>query len=237
MRIFAIGDLHLPGGDKKPMDVFGRHWENHFAHICEDWRARVAPQDVVLIPGDISWAMHLQAAGDDLRAIAQLPGQKILLRGNHDYWWSSLTQVRNALPEGCYALQNDALMFGGVLFCGTRGWTCPNDTNFTAQDEKLYLREGARLELSLKEGRRRYGDMPLCVLLHYPPFTDSMEDTHFTRLIEEYGAKRVVYGHLHGASIARAFCGVRNGVRYDLVSCDALGFKLLEIPMEVNGVE
>ena len=100
MIVYAIGDLHLPGGDDKPMAVFGAHWEGHWEKICQDWRARVTTQDVVLIPGDISWAMQLEHALDDLHAIAALPGRKILLRGNHDYWWSSLTRVREALPEG-----------------------------------------------------------------------------------------------------------------------------------------
>ena len=108
MAIFAIGDLHLPGGDMKPMDVFGAHWENHFERISEDWRAKVTDEDVVLIPGDISWAMQLGDALEDLRRIALLPGRKLILRGNHDYWWSSLTQLRCALPESMHAVQNDA---------------------------------------------------------------------------------------------------------------------------------
>lgn len=231
MRLFAIGDLHLPGGTKKPMDVFGPQWENHFARISEDWRARVAPEDVVLIPGDISWAMQLQDAMEDLRAIGALPGRKILLRGNHDYWWNSLTRVRGALSEGCYALQNDSLFFDGVLFCGTRGWTCPNENAFSAQDLKLYTREAGRLELSLRDGRDKHPDAPLVVLLHYPPFCENLTDTHFTALAQKYGARQVVYGHLHGLSVARAFCGMRGSVRYDLVSCDALGFRLLEIKL------
>ena len=112
MRIFAIGDLHLPGGDKKPMDVFGSHWENHFERISEDWRARVTQEDVVLIPGDISWAMQLGAAVEDLRRIGGLPGRILILRGNHDYWWSSLTQLRACLPENMIAVQNDACAIG-----------------------------------------------------------------------------------------------------------------------------
>jgi hypothetical protein len=113
MAIFAIGDLHLPGGDMKPMDVFGAHWENHFERISEDWRARVKDEDTVLIPGDISWAMQLGPALCDLRRIAELPGRVLILRGNHDYWWSSLTQLRTNLPQGMYAVQNDAFD-GGV---------------------------------------------------------------------------------------------------------------------------
>ena len=231
MRLYAIGDLHLPGGDLKPMDVFGAHWENHFERISEDWCSRVSAQDVVLIPGDISWAMQLEQAKSDLDAIAALPGRKILLRGNHDYWWNSLTRVRSVLSENCYVIQNDSLFLDGVLFCGTRGWTCPNDNAFTAQDAKLYAREAGRLEMSLKDGRAKHPDAPLCILLHYPPFAENLADTHFTRLAQEYGARQVIYGHLHGPGVTRAFRGERDGVRYDLVSCDALGFRLLELTL------
>ena len=147
MKIFAIADLHLPGGDVKPMDVFGAHWENHFERISEDWRARVTEEDVVLLPGDTSWAMQLRDALPDLERIAALPGRKILLRGNHDYWWSSLARLRAALPEGFYALQNDALLLSGTLFAGTRGWLCACDD---PQDRKIHEREVQRLALSLK---------------------------------------------------------------------------------------
>ena len=140
MSIFAIGDLHLPGGDKKPMDVFGAHWERHFERICADWQSRVKPEDIVLIPGDISWAMQLGDALNDLREIAKLPGTILLLRGNHDYWWSSLSQLRACLPENMHAVQNDAFDAGECVFCGTRGWTIPLGQNAAAQDEKLYRR-------------------------------------------------------------------------------------------------
>ncbi|HML48569.1 MAG TPA: metallophosphoesterase [Clostridia bacterium] len=117
MSIYAIGDLHLPGNETKPMDVFGSHWERHFEKIAADWRARVTEADAVLLPGDISWAMYLQDALRDLQAIDELPGKKFLLRGNHDYWWNSLAKVRAALPKGMVALQNDAWRFGDVMIC------------------------------------------------------------------------------------------------------------------------
>lgn len=159
MIVYAIGDLHLPGGDDKPMAVFGAHWEGHWEKICQDWRARVTTQDVVLIPGDISWAMQLEHALDDLHAIAALPGRKILLRGNHDYWWSSLTRVREALPEGMYALQNDAMTLEGITFCGSRGWTCPQSAG-DIENERLYARELLRLRMSLECARKRSPDGP-----------------------------------------------------------------------------
>ena len=158
MSIFAIGDLHLPGGDKKPMDVFGAHWERHFERICADWQSRVKPEDIVLIPGDISWAMQLGDALNDLREIAKLPGTILLLRGNHDYWWSSLSQLRACLPENMHAVQNDAFDAGDCVFCGTRGWTIPLGQNAAAQDEKLYRREVLRLEMSLKDAARIAND-------------------------------------------------------------------------------
>ncbi|MFR8178345.1 MAG: metallophosphoesterase [Christensenellales bacterium] len=147
MSIFAIGDLHLPGGDKKPMDVFGAHWERHFERICADWQSRVKPEDIVLIPGDISWAMQLSDALNDLREIAKLPGTILLLRGNHDYWWSSLSQLRACLPENMHAVQNDAFDAGDCVFCGTRGWTIPLGQNAAAQDESLSPREALRLDM------------------------------------------------------------------------------------------
>ena len=119
MAVYAIADLHLPA-QQKPMDIFGEHWRDHFQRISEDWLGRVKPEDVVLLPGDISWAMRLEEALEDLQSIGRLPGTKLLLRGNHDYWWNSIGRVRRALPEGMYALQNDSLCVGGRLYAGSR---------------------------------------------------------------------------------------------------------------------
>ncbi len=140
MKVFAIGDLHLSGAVDKPMDVFGVAWDKHFLRIQTYWRERVATEDVVLIPGDISWAMHLDEAKPDLEFIANLPGEKILVRGNHDYWWNSLSKVRAALPPTIRALQNDSIRFDGVSIAGSRGWSCPGTSGFTASDEKIYER-------------------------------------------------------------------------------------------------
>ena len=224
MAVYAIGDLHLPGSDLKPMDVFGAHWENHFSRICEDWRARVNDEDVVLLPGDFSWAMTLDEARCDIA--------KVLVRGNHDFWWSSVTQVRAALPEGMYALQNDCVELDGRIYCGTRGWTIVGEDDGRAQDMKIYRREVLRLELALKSAQRASQGREIVVLMHYPPFDERQQPSGFTELLEQYGVKCAVYGHLHGQSLRGAFSGMLRGVRYHQVSCDGLGFKLLKLPME-----
>ena len=136
MSLFAIADLHLPAR-KKPMDIFGPHWERHFERISEDWRSKVSPEDIVLLPGDLSWAMSLDEALEDLNCIGALPGRKILLRGNHDYWWSGIGRVRRALPDGMYALQNDAIELDGLVFAGTRGWTIPPEEGADPDDQRI----------------------------------------------------------------------------------------------------
>lgn len=224
MAVFAIGDLHLPGHEKKPMDVFGSHWDHHFETISAHWNRMITQEDIVLIPGDISWAMQLAQAADDLNAIAVLPGRKLLLRGNHDYWWSSLSKLRAFLPEGMYVLQNDALMMDGHVFCGTRGWLLPSpQTALSEADEKIYRRELLRLQMSLDKACALSTE-DITVMLHYPPLLADGLDTDFTRILEGYPVKRVVYGHLHGAGIRIGFQGEKKGIQYQLVSCDALQF-------------
>ena len=149
MQIYAIADLHLSLTSEKPMDVFGEAWRGHAEKLERNWRERVQADDLVLIPGDISWAMQLSAALPDLSFIGDLPGKKILLKGNHDYWWSAIGRVRASLPEGMRALQNDSIVENGIGICGSRGWLCPGSNNFSAEDQKIYLRELDRLSLSL----------------------------------------------------------------------------------------
>lgn len=226
MAVFAIGDLHLSGNCEKPMDVFGSHWENHFQTISAHWREMIAPTDVVLIPGDISWAMQLAEAADDLRAIEELPGRKLLLRGNHDYWWSAIGKVRSLLGPNSHALQNDAIMVDGRVFCGTRGWMFPTPSQpLGEQDEKVFLREVMRLRMSLDHAVKLSGGEPVTVMMHFPPLFADSTSTAFTDVLDEYPIDQVVYGHLHGHGIKVAFEGERNGIIYHLVSCDALGFR------------
>lgn len=230
MCLFAIGDLHLPGGDDKPMDVFDPQWNGHFFRISEDWRKRVSEDDTVLIPGDISWALRLQDAVPDLQAIGELPGRKILLKGNHDYWWTSLSRVRSALPKNMHVLQYDAMDLGNIIVCGSRGWNQPTEeTSLSDEDEKIYQRELQRLELSLQSATRLANGRPIIAMMHFPPLYDNMRNTAFTTLLEKYGVSKVVYGHLHGAGIRTGFNGEWNGIEYRLVSCDSLGFQLAEI--------
>lgn len=226
MAVWAISDLHLPAR-QKPMDVFGPQWTNHFERIRADWIERVQAQDVVLLPGDLSWAMHLEEAQEDLDRIGELPGTKILLRGNHDYWWSSIGRVRRTLRENCIALQNDSLFLDGVLFAGSRGWQIPAEAVVDGDDLRIYLRERQRLEMSLKSARARSETAPLVAMMHYPPRTESAEG--FSDLLKRYGAQDVVYGHLHGAGLAGAIRGEVDGLRYHQVSCDGLDFKLARI--------
>ena len=222
MSVYAIGDLHLPA-KQKPMDIFGDHWKDHFARIREDWIGRVKADDLVLLPGDLSWAMRLEDALDDLNSIGALPGTKLLLRGNHDYWWSSIGRVRRALPEGMFALQNDSMLIGGRLYAGSRGWMLPGPES-TEDDLRIYNRERMRLEMSLKHARRLSETAPITVMMHYPPRTE--EEPGFSDLLEAWGVSDCVYGHLHGSSIYGAVRGVRGSVRYHQVSCDGLDFKL-----------
>ena len=223
MAVYAIADLHLPAR-QKPMDVFGEHWRDHFQRIREDWLARVNPGDLVLLPGDISWAMRLEEAMEDLDSIAALPGTKLLLRGNHDYWWSSIGRVRRALGAGMLALQNDSVLIDARLYAGSRGWTLPGGADFSDDDLRIYTRERLRLEMSLQSARRRDEQAPITVMMHYPPLTD--EEPGFSDILERYGVTDCVYGHLHGPAIYGAVRGLRGSVRYHQVSCDGLGFKL-----------
>lgn len=222
MAIFAIADLHLSHFEEKSMDIFGAHWKGHWQKIQTAWRARVTPDDLVLIPGDISWAMQMHQAQPDLDAIGALPGQKLMLRGNHDYWWSSLTQVRQALPRGMYALQNDCFAYQGGAICGTRGWVQGTAAQ-GEKDAKLLRRETGRLELSLQSAAKQGLPVKL-VMFHYPPFDEKQTPNEMTALLHAHGVTRVVYGHLHGRSLPNAFEGVLDGIRYELVSCDHLDF-------------
>ncbi|HEX7041090.1 MAG TPA: metallophosphoesterase [Trueperaceae bacterium] len=221
MRLFAIADPHLSRAQPKPMDVFGGNWEGHPQAFFDRWRETVGEGDLVLVPGDVSWAMRLEEALLDLADIAALPGRKVLLRGNHDYWWPSISKLRRVLPEGMYAVQNDALAVDGVVVAGTRGWVCPGSRGFTAEDEKVYRREVERLSLSLQAARRLEGRYRV-VMLHFPPTNTRLEPSGFTRLIAEYAPDALVFGHVHGEEPVLTSL---DGVAVHFVAADALGFR------------
>ena len=229
MRVYAISDPHLSGAVNKPMDIFGGQWENYWENIKDDWNRRVGDQDIVLIPGDISWAMRLEDAKTDLLEIASLKGRKVIIRGNHDYWWSSYSKVKAALPNGVYAVQNDALKLENAVIAGTRGWTIP-DKSAEDSDIKIYLREKERLKLSLNHAARLKtpGDR-LYVMIHYPPFDAKASDSEFTKILESYPVDCVVYGHLHGKDCRANYLVEKNSIKYYLASCDLVGNKLVAL--------
>jgi len=232
VSLFAISDLHLPGSTQKPMGIFGTHWEGHFDRIRVNWREQVKQEDIVLLPGDFSWAMNLQDVSTDLAAIEELPGRKILLRGNHDYWWSSLQKLQAILPPSIDVLQNNALCSGRVVICGSRGWLIPNEYWTSSLDWRIYRRELIRLEMSLQAARRLSPKGPLVAMLHYPPFNEVHEPSDVTHLLQNYGVCEAVYGHLHGESLQTAYSGWLDGILYTQVSCDGLGFSLKRLLTE-----
>lgn len=230
MKVFAISDLHLSGLTDKPMDIFGAGWEGHFEKIKTDWLSKVGSDDVVLICGDISWGTTLQEGLYDLNSLKCLTGKKVFIRGNHDYWWNGITKLRRAAPdESFYFLQNDSIKFENVVICGSRGWTCPGSADYTEHDERLYLREAERFKLCFKdaEKRREEGDI-LLAMIHYPPMGLKLQPSLFTKLFEENGVDKVIFGHIHGETYF-PFRQVRGGIEYVLTSCDKVGFALQRI--------
>ena len=226
MKIFGISDLHLSFTTDKAMDKFGAKWSEHWKKIESNWRGTISDDDVVLIPGDISWGMRPMDAVQDIKWLCSLPGKKVLTRGNHDYWWQSISKMRNAYPDLIF-LQNDSITFGDTAICGTRGWTLPGASDFKEEDRKLYLRELARLEMALKT-------MPNAsckiAMLHFPPAYAPYFSSGFTDLLEQYGINICVYGHLHGQAVPSSdFDFQAKGIDYKLISCDYLNFKPLLI--------
>jgi uncharacterized protein len=224
MAIYAIGDLHLSHSQNKPMDIFGNEWINHTEKIKENWNREIGPDDLVIVPGDISWAMHLPEAMPDLLWLDQLKGNKLLIKGNHDYWWSSIGKVRDHLPPTLHALQNDHFAWEGIALCGTRGWICPGEVGFdNGHDQKIYLRESQRLQLSL-ESARGASFSEIIVALHFPPFNRKNQASIFTDLLEQYAVKVCVFGHIHDQGRDHIFQGTWNGVDYYFVAADGINF-------------
>lgn len=232
MAVFAIADLHLSFNTDKPMNVFGDNWENHAEKIKEDWLARVGENDVVLIPGDFSWETYLEDTYKDFEFLNNLPGRKILLKGNHDYWWTTLTNIKNYLKVNNFntidILFNNSYELEKCIIAGTRGW------DYTKTNErKIIEREIGRLELSLKYAKKKNENKEIVVCMHYPPISRNYLENEFERkiiyLLKEYNVKKCIYGHLHGAAHSQAITGIKEGIEFNLVSADYLDFKLLKI--------
>ena len=223
MAIFSISDLHLGISSNKPMDIFGPKWENYLEFLRENWQSTVAPEDLVLIPGDISWAMYVSEAEEDFRFLNELNGIKLISKGNHDYWWETLHKLNNYVEAHHFSsirfIHNTMYQYENIAICAAKGYP---DNGKTEEDQKLYRREVSRLQLSL-EAAKKSDAKAIYVMLHYPPTLQS----DFARLMEEYGVSRCLYGHLHGASHKMALEGRYGGVEYTLVSADYLQFKPL----------
>lgn len=231
MSIYAISDLHLSLGTDKPMDVFGDKWKNYTEKLCKNWQAVVRPSDTVLLPGDISWATYMEDAYQDFSYINQLNGRKVILKGNHDYWWGTLTKMEQFLVENRFDsiqfLHNKALMLDDLAVCGTRGWTIAGD-GAKEEDVRFFEREKQRLVLSLEDAKRQ-GAEQIIVAMHYPPMERNNSNKDFLDIMREYGVRECYYGHLHAAAQNFAVQGNVEGVVLHLVSCDYLGFTPLLI--------
>ncbi len=225
MAIFSISDLHLSLGVDKPMEVFGANWTDYVGRLKTHWEAMVKEDDLVLLPGDISWATYLENAVPDFAFIDALPGIKIITKGNHDYWWETLSKLNAFLEKNQFStihfLHNTIYYTGDIAICGTKGY--PDTGGKLPQDPteaKLYLREAGRLEASLAEAKKS-GAKTIIVMLHYPPGKDSV----FAETMRNYDVKFCVYGHLHDKAHATALQGMIGSVEYKLVSCDYLKFR------------
>ena len=229
MSVYVIGDTHLSFSVDKPMDIF-KGWDDYAQRIENNWQHLVEEDDTVIINGDISWAMKLEDALIDLRALADLPGKKVFIRGNHDYWWNGITKLRDNAPNDSFIfLQTDATRIEGFVIVGSRGWTCPGSADYTEQDNKLYHREAERFRLAFADAEKlkQEGDK-LIAMIHYPPFGLKNESTLFTDLFESHGVEKAVFGHIHGAGYFPLKTW-RGGVEYVLASCDKVGFRLVKI--------
>ena len=222
MSIFAIADVHLSLGVKKPMDIF-HGWQDYEKRLEENWRLLVRDEDTVVLPGDISWGMTMQQSLPDLQFLDRLPGQKIILKGNHDYWWPTRAKMDAFFEQNgistVRALFHDALLVEGKALCGTRSWFYEQDE----PDEKVFLRELGRLRMSLEEAKKLQAE-EIIAFLHYPPLYQNFRCEEIISLLKEYGVARCFYGHIHGPSIQYAFQGESDGITFKLVSADSLRF-------------
>lgn len=233
MSIYVIGDLHLPFGEDKPMDIFGEKWQGYTEKLKEDWKNKVKPEDTVILAGDFSWATYLKNTYKDFEYINNLPGRKILLKGNHDYWWTTIKSMKQYLEENKFQniefLHNNSFCIENRIIVGTRGWALLDTEN----SSKMIKRESLRLELSIKDAIQKYGeDKERICIMHYPPLTKTKMkneytyDSEFLDVMKKYNIKKCYYGHLHGNSHKDAVEGRIEGIEFYLISGDYLEFNL-----------
>jgi len=229
MSIYVIGDLHLSLSQPKAMDIFPG-WQNYMARIEDGWRSLISENDTVVIAGDISWAMKLHDALDDLRFIEALPGKKLIMKGNHDYWWSTKRAMEAFLSENglnsISILHNNSVVVEGLALCGSRGWIFENSPT----NGSVILREAGRIRRSLEAAEAISPDAEKVLFLHYPPIYGEQIITDFFDIMQSFGVRRCFYGHLHGPGIAGAFNGSIFGVQLKLISADNLKF----LPLKIN---
>lgn len=222
MSLYAISDLHLSFNVDKPMDIFGDKWALHERKIESNWSNLITDEDTVLIAGDISWGMKESESKDDLNWINNLPGRKIISKGNHDYWWGSISKLNSSYDKIKF-IQNNFYTYKDYAICGTRGWICPGSDKFTEKDKKIYDRELIRLELSLSEAVKN-GYEKFIVMIHYPPVNEKFQESGFLEIFEKYKVKKVIYGHLHGMTEDKLASELNGNIEYIMTSCDYLDF-------------
>jgi len=230
VALYAIGDLHLGHQVDKPMGIFGEKWIGHEKKLRASFAELLCENDVTVLVGDTSWAMAIEDSLEDFRYIDSLPGKKYILKGNHDYWWSTAKKIEVFFRAGdihsIELLHNNCHMYGNVAICGTKGWMPSTDDS--AHSEKIRARELQRLEFSLKEAEKQ-GATEKVVFMHYPPIGRTYQWNEATELMEGFGVSRCCYGHLHGRGHRDAFLGVKNGVEYSLVASDFIDFRPIRI--------
>lgn len=235
MAIYAISDLHLSFKEPKPMDIFGENWKKHEERIKTNWLKEIKEEDTVILPGDFSWAMKLEDTLQDFKFLDSLPGRKLLLKGNHDYWWTTLNKMRNFLKENNFNnidfIYNNSYLIENTIICGSRLWSLSD----TKDEKKMIEREAKRIELSLEDGIKKYGkEKEIILCTHYPPISNSVaSDTEIMKRIikifQTYNVSICIYGHLHGESHKEAIEGEHFGIDFKLVSGDYINFKAIKL--------
>lgn len=227
MKLFAFSDFHLSGDPPtKPMEIFGENWRNHREKIFRAWEETISEDDVCILAGDLSWGNDLAEAMCDLDAIARLPGRKIVVRGNHDYWWDTVTKMTRETHGAFEFLHNNFLMVGNIALVGTRGWIPETSRNFTENDRKILTREEGRMAVGI-EAAKKAGAKNIIAVLHYPPFDEKRRPMHMLEILRDAGVSRCVYGHIHGRQNFHDIPESMLGVKLDLTSADYLDFKPL----------